>query len=114
MRNFVVQILIDKENPIKIFPFLENRNSSINYLIKFVLPVCLAILLLFSCSRKKEINMPLFKTLESDVTGLNFSNKLTPTAQFNLFSYMYYYNGAGIGAGDFNNDGLIDLFFSAN
>jgi hypothetical protein len=27
---------------------------------------------------------------------------------------MYYYNGAGIGAGDFNNDGLIDLFFAAN
>jgi hypothetical protein len=27
---------------------------------------------------------------------------------------MYFYNGAGIGAGDFNNDGKIDLFFSAN
>ena len=27
---------------------------------------------------------------------------------------MYFYNGAGIGAGDFNNDGLIDLFFSSN
>ncbi|NBO58358.1 MAG: CRTAC1 family protein, partial [Chitinophagia bacterium] len=27
---------------------------------------------------------------------------------------MYYYNGAGVGAGDFNNDGLIDLFFAAN
>jgi hypothetical protein len=27
---------------------------------------------------------------------------------------MYFYNGGGIGAGDFNNDGLIDLFFSSN
>lgn len=27
---------------------------------------------------------------------------------------MYFYNGAGIGAGDFNNDGLTDLFFSSN
>jgi hypothetical protein len=27
---------------------------------------------------------------------------------------MYYYNGAGVGAGDFNNDGRIDLFFAAN
>ena len=27
---------------------------------------------------------------------------------------MYFYNGAGVGAGDFNNDGLIDLFFAAN
>ena len=27
---------------------------------------------------------------------------------------MYFYNGAGVGAGDFNNDGLIDIFFSSN
>src|SRR4029079_3384019 len=32
----------------------------------------------------------------------------------NMFKYMYFYNGAGVGAGDFNNDGLIDIFFSSN
>ncbi len=31
-----------------------------------------------------------------------------------MLKYMYFYNGAGVGAGDFNNDGLIDLFFAAN
>lgn len=31
-----------------------------------------------------------------------------------MFTYMYFYNGAGVGAGDFNQDGLIDLFFAAN
>jgi hypothetical protein len=41
-------------------------------------------------------------------------NKLTPTQQFNVIKYMYYYNGAGIGAGDFDNDGRTDLFFAAN
>ncbi|MDQ6814723.1 MAG: VCBS repeat-containing protein, partial [Bacteroidota bacterium] len=55
-----------------------------------------------------------FRTLDSQYTGLNFSNKLTSTDSFNLFEYMYFYNGAGVGAGDFNNDGLIDLFFSSN
>ena len=70
--------------------------------------------LFISCSKKKGLESPLFKTLESKYTGLDFSNTLTPTAQFNLFTYMYYYNGAGIGAADFNNDGLTDLFFSAN
>lgn len=56
----------------------------------------------------------MFEILTGDETGLNFSNKLTPTQEFNMFKYMYFYNGGGVGAGDFNNDGLIDLFFTAN
>jgi enediyne biosynthesis protein E4 len=56
----------------------------------------------------------MFEALESTQTGLNFSNKLTPRADFNMFKYMYFYNGAGVGAGDFNNDGLTDLFFTSN
>jgi hypothetical protein len=27
---------------------------------------------------------------------------------------MYFYNGAGLAAGDFNNDGLVDVFFASN
>jgi enediyne biosynthesis protein E4 len=57
---------------------------------------------------------PLFETLESSRTGLNFTNKLTPTQDFNVFKYMYFYNGGGVGVGDFNNDGKIDIFFAAN
>lgn len=68
----------------------------------------------FSCSQKKSIEHPRFTVLDKDETGLDFINRLTPTPEFNLFSYMYYYNGAGVGCGDFNNDGLVDLFFSAN
>ena len=56
----------------------------------------------------------MFRAVDSKITGIDFVNQLKPTPLFNLFSYMYYYNGAGIGSGDFNNDGLIDLFFSAN
>jgi len=55
-----------------------------------------------------------FEVLDANRTGLDFDNKLTPTPQFNVFDYMYYYNGAGVGAADFNNDGKIDLFFAAN
>lgn len=60
---------------------------------------------------KKEVQ---FEILEASKTGLDFSNKLTPTDQLNILKYMYYYNGGGVGAGDFNNDGKIDLFFAAN
>ena len=57
---------------------------------------------------------PLFKVQDHHSTGLEFSNTLHPTRAFNVFDYMYFYNGGGIGAGDFNNDGKIDLFFAAN
>ena len=56
----------------------------------------------------------MFNVLDYKRTGLNFSNRLKPTKDFNVFKYMYYYNGAGVGAGDFNNDGLIDLFFTSS
>jgi len=57
---------------------------------------------------------PVFEVLETAKTGLDFTNQLKPTGAFNMFKYMYFYNGAGVGAADFNKDGLVDLFFAAN
>lgn len=74
--------------------------------------VGLLMVIMAGCSQKKATS--LFVPLNHEQTGLHFSNTLQPTPAFNLFSYMYFYNGAGVGAGDFNNDGLIDLFFAAN
>jgi len=70
--------------------------------------------LLTACHTPTKQGPPLFQVLDNTKTGITFNNKLTPTQQFNVFKYMYYYNGAGVGAGDFNNDGKIDLFFAAN
>jgi enediyne biosynthesis protein E4 len=69
---------------------------------------------LLGCSGKKNADRALFKVLDSKATGLNFSNNLSYNQQFNLFKYIYFYNGSGAGAGDFNNDGKIDLFFGSN
>ena len=86
----------------------QDRVTAITYLLFFLVTG------LFSCSVKQTPAAIFFKSLDSSYTNITFTNRLTPTPQFNLFTYMYYYNGAGIGAGDFNNDGLVDLFFSAN
>jgi hypothetical protein len=69
-------------------------------------------IILFSCNKNPEKYF--FNQLSAERTGLQFENRLKPTPAFNMFKYMYFYNGAGVGAGDFNNDGRIDLFFSAN
>ncbi|MCC6760288.1 MAG: VCBS repeat-containing protein [Chitinophagaceae bacterium] len=55
-----------------------------------------------------------FTLRTADETGLQFANTLKPTADFNMFNYMYFYNGAGVATADFNNDGLQDVFFAGN
>ncbi|MBL7743217.1 MAG: VCBS repeat-containing protein [Chitinophagaceae bacterium] len=70
--------------------------------------------ILNGCSNDKTEKRAMFRVLDDKRTGLHFVNKLTPAKDFNIFNYMYFYNGAGIGAGDFNNDGLTDLFFASN
>jgi len=68
---------------------------------------------LFSCG-KKDTAPAQFQLLRKDATGLDFQNVLKPTVEFNALTYMYFYNGGGVAAGDFNNDGLVDLYFSSN
>jgi len=83
---------------------------------RIVANLFIIIILIFSlgnCKMNHHKNV-MFEALDDSRTGLHFVNRLKPTQQFNMFTYMYFYNGAGIGAGDFNNDGLIDLFFASN
>src|SRR4030095_3231076 len=80
--------------------------------IRFFLFVVMTFLL-SSCGKHENKNA-MFEVLGDDKTGLHFVNGLKATQEFNMFDYMYFYNGAGIGAADFNNDGLIDLFFASN
>ncbi len=68
----------------------------------------------FSCSPERKKTHVLFEVLKADKTGIRFSNQLTAQPGFNMLKYMYFYNGAGAGAGDFNNDGKTDLFFASN
>src|SRR5882724_2937127 len=81
----------------------------------FTLTIVTALILLTSPACKHtDATDPVFEVLDHSATGIDFSNTLHPTKQFNVFDYMYFYNGGGVGAGDFNNDGRIDLFFAAN
>src|SRR6185436_20026322 len=47
-------------------------------------------------------------------SGITFRNTLKESVDFNIFNYMYFYNGAGVGVGDFNSDGLLDVYFTSN
>src|SRR6266850_2539641 len=64
----------------------------------------------FSCSQQPA--KTLFTLMEN--TGIQFSNDIHNTKDFNIFSYRNFYNGGGVAIGDINNDGLSDVFFTSN
>ena len=76
---------------------------------KLLLGPLLLTLILVSCSKPTR-----FKMLSSKHTGIDFANIITESDSFNVITYEYIYNGAGVGAGDLNNDGLADLVFAGN
>ena len=68
-----------------------------------------------SCnSPNNESNDTLFKSLTSSETGIDFTNTIIDSRDFNIFSYRNFYNGAGVGIGDINNDGLPDVYMVSN
>ena len=66
--------------------------------------------LLASCGKEKT----LFQKLNPEESGIIFINQVTESEKENILNYEYFYNGGGVASGDFNNDGLIDLYFTGN
>jgi hypothetical protein len=71
-------------------------------------------LLVYSCSNEEKEKDTLFSMLPASVTKIDFENQLTENEQFNIIDYLYFNNGAGVAAGDIDNDGLTDLYFTSN
>lgn len=69
---------------------------------------------LISCDSKTENNSTLFELLSSEKTKIDFINNITYTNEFNIYTYRNFYNGGGVGLGDVNNDGLLDIYLTAN
>jgi enediyne biosynthesis protein E4 len=74
--------------------------------------VLLSLHIFFSNCTDKETARTLFELKEN--TGIDFSNTVTDSANFNVLTYRNFYNGGGAAIGDLNNDGLPEVFFTAN
>ncbi|MEQ9423505.1 MAG: VCBS repeat-containing protein [Cyclobacteriaceae bacterium] len=70
-------------------------------------------LYLASCNQLEEKNHR-FSLVPVSESGVDFNNTIASTDSLNILSYIYFYNGGGVGVGDINNDGLQDLYFAGN
>jgi len=93
--------------------------------MKFLYPCLIFSLLFLACgddsssanNKKSGITSgKLFTKLSHNSTGIDFKNTLKEDvdSDFNILSFDFYFNGAGVALGDINNDGLSDIFFTAN
>ena len=79
-------------------------------------PLCIlfieifSFMMLYSCTHKKT----LFETIPSSHSGIHFNNKIIENDSVNAMDMINVYNGGGVGIGDFNNDGLPDIYFTGN
>ena len=78
--------------------------------MKTLLLGSIVVLLFAACNRTDT----LFEKLPSSQTNITFKNTLEESPDFNVLKYGYFYNGGGVAAADFNNDGLMDLYFTGN
>jgi hypothetical protein len=81
--------------------------------MKGKLILMMSMLLLLACQQEEETGA-LFELKQNDKIGINFENKLSSTKEFNVYKYRNFYNGGGVALGDVNNDGLTDVYLTAN
>ncbi|WP_342089180.1 VCBS repeat-containing protein [Dyadobacter sp. OTU695] len=72
------------------------------------------ICLLFSCKKDEGNPDGLFEEMNASEIGVDFVNKVEDREDINIFNYRNFYNGGGVAIGDINNDGLADIYFTAN
>jgi enediyne biosynthesis protein E4 len=92
----------------EVFMDFCNMNRFSRYVISF--SFC-SLLLIVSCKQQRNAQ-PLFELVEN--TGIDFNNKVVDGNLENSFLFRNFYNGGGVAAGDLNNDGLPDIFFTSN
>lgn len=91
--------------------------------MKSILSISLSIsLLVLGACKNESTEAPkleqtqetLFTKMDSDYTNIAFNNTVENQKDFNIFKYRNFYNGGGVAIGDINNDGLADIYMTAN
>ena len=86
--------------------------------MRFFIHICTSLLLVLwfitGCSSNNTKRSKLFVEVSSRKSGIHFENILAENDSMNYWNYMDMYMGGGVAIGDFNNDGLADIYFTGN
>jgi hypothetical protein len=67
-----------------------------------------------SSASAAETVTDLFASQEPSATGIGFVNSVEVNEKLNYVNYAYIFNGGGVAMLDFDQDGLMDLYFVSN
>jgi hypothetical protein len=82
--------------------------------VRNLIIAAILLFLIVSCSSHEKREGLFFSILPASETGVDFKNTIVENDSLNMFVNEYTYMGGGVGIGDFNNDGLPDIFFAGN
>ena len=86
--------------------------TAFNTILKcFFTPFLLAGVIFTSCGDNQST---LFVALSPEKPGVLFNNRIMENDSINILEEEYVFNGGGVLAADFDNNGLTDLFFTGN
>jgi hypothetical protein len=78
------------------------------------LRICLPLFIFILPGNYTLVAQSLFSLKSHMQTGIGFNNTITESDSLNILTQANIYYGGGVGIGDFNKDGLPDIYFAGN
>ncbi len=70
---------------------------------------------MWSCDfAKQSTSSKLYQLVDENTSNLQFANNIQESDSLNYHNFPYIYMGGGVAVGDFNNDGLSDVYMTGN